>query len=258
MRDVHLREETRGETARAVSGPSREGDGLAADLEVASRLRDALLIEALADIKAPLASITLAATVLDRKLASSSQSFDALREWVHDVRDAATQAVLLVEALRAAFGELSATVDLRAHPTAPLFEIATNAVKPLARARRARVLIEVREGADRLYCDRAATLHALVALLTVGLRRTVAGGRVRIVAAHTGLATHLSVSDEGVTLDEDAVERMLDHTVDDGRALLAHPLFVAQRAAIVQGGTLTIKPDATRGMVFDLSLASPM
>lgn len=230
---------------------SSVGGELVADARVASNLHDELLVLVLADLKSLLGGIALAANVLDRALASPTTVDERAREWVGEIRDGVARAALIAGSLQVAGSAVKTTP--RSCTPAQLFDPARRAVQPLARARRARVMMDVRAGVDLVSCDQVLTIRALVALLSNALHRTPNGGRVRLVLWNAGAITHLAVHDEGDVLTDDEVDRLTAHAATDD-ARTAMPVSVARWAVGAQGGALKVGAGVDRGMVFDLHL----
>lgn len=249
--------ESAAETQMAPSAAHDTSCQVAA-LEVAARLREILLDQALTDIKSPLASIALATNVLDRLLTSSADRHDNLRAWLDEIRHSATRATLLVCNLRSKDDRLDEEVDVRACSTAWMLQAAVHSVTPLARARRVLLSTEVRTGADQFDCDRTLTIRALVALLVNSVSRTPAGKRVRVVASHTGMATHLCLHDDGDTIYDDEIARMLEPAAQSDDTSTSRPVFFTRCAMVAQGGSLKISAADEGGMHFDMSFATPI
>lgn len=227
-----------------------------AELEVSLRLRDEVLAMLAHDIRGPLFSVSLHASLLDRLRPAASECQTRLTQSVAEIQHAVSQvSVILAKLLEIdALGDGQLSQEVFTHNTAEMIEVAARVVEPLSRARDVHVVTRVRDGAGRLACDRVQMVHVLVAMLAHAVRRAPVGGQAQLNATHTGMSVHVTAHDNGGPLTEAEAALLFSPVADDGRAAPPRRVLRARRVVEMLGGTLDLRADPAGGTVLDATL----
>jgi len=119
------------------------------------------------------------------------------------------------------------------------------------------------DGAVVARADREKTIQILVNLLSNAIKFTAPGGRLRVDAAETVDAVRVKVSDTGIGIAADKLERIFDPFVQlntgltgtDGGTGLG--LAISRDLARAMGGDLTVESSSGEGSSFTLALPKP-
>ncbi len=231
--------------------PAREHE---AERCASNRLRDEVMAIVLDDLKAPLFALSCSASQLAR-MGAARVGTERFGRCVADIGEALSLCHVVVSRLAAVerIEECDGLMDVRPRQAARLIDTALRVARPVAAWRDVRVVTHVRNRADSLPCDDVWMIQALAALLLLAIRRTPHGGRVSVVASHTGLAMRVAVHDEGPVLSpEEAARLFAPPAVED---YVAPPRgFHARRVIELHRGAREARPGDPAGMVFEAVL----
>jgi nitrogen-specific signal transduction histidine kinase len=221
-----------------------------AELQVALRVHETLRAMTLAEIRAPLSNIALAASAIERIGAGDPRVAEAAR----DIREHAARAAALVGDLA---DEGSTALDLRVNDLGGILDAAVQSAQPLALARGVRVEAHIGDGAARTLCDRLRAVRAMTSVLCVGLRRTPRGERLRVEGYADGSEVRVAFHDDGGALEDDDIESLLSPAVGGETWTPSRDLPRARQAITLMGGSLRVRR-APRGMIFEVTMPAPL
>jgi len=235
----------------------------AAELAAADRHKDQFLAMLGHELRNPLGAITYALHILDEV---GSPDLRAVRQRAVMGRQVGHLSRLVEDLLdlsRIARGKLELRKEI-----VDLATIAANAVqtaRPLIDARQHQIEIELPEGdADDRLCldaDAARIEQVLTNLLHNAAKYTEPGGRIRLTVAREGAEAVIRVSDTGVGLEPDMLERVFDlftqveDSTERSRGGLGVGLTLVRQIVEMHGGRVTARsagPD--RGSEFIVRL----
>ena len=226
--------------------------------ERAVRTRDEILAMVSHDLRNPLGTISMSATMLLRQLsdaADSSARLQAVR-----IQRSVDQMIHLVEDLLdvARFETGSVAIELAPHDAV---DVAREVVDPFLLAARSRTLelrLELPAGALPIACDRRRVLQVLSNLLGNALKFTPAGGVVVLRVERQGDEVVFSVTDTGPGIAAEQLPRVFerfwraDRHSQSGSGL---GLFIARSLIAAHGGRIWADSVVGVGSVFSFALA---
>lgn len=225
------------------------------DAEAANRTKDEFLAMFSHELRNPLSAIASAAEVLNRlggQQPDEVRARDVIRRQVHHLTRMMED---LLDVTRVVNGKITlsrAPLDLAA-----TVQRCTSALNVMGRLRDHRLELDLAPvwiNADSMRVDQITTN-----LLTNAIKYTPAGGTITVKVAGEGEAALLAVSDTGVGIHPDMVERVFDLFVQVDRAStrrqggLGVGLTLVRRLAEIHGGTVVARSDGVeRGSRFEV------
>ena len=208
------------------------------------------------DLKSPLATITMAASLLD----DDSRSAAERAQMVGMVKRATARMDRLIRDLLEV-GRLEAghslPVETRCADVAPAIREAVDAHEALARAGRVRLECDVPDGLPAVNADCGRIVQVLSNLLGNALKFTPGGGRVAVSARAESDELVVSVVDSGPGLSEEEQDRIFEPYWQAKRtASLGAGLGLKIAKAIVEahGGRIWVESAPGEGTTFRFAL----
>ncbi|MFW6052086.1 MAG: GAF domain-containing protein [Myxococcota bacterium] len=190
--------------ARLLAGERRARD----EAEQALRTRDEFLAVVSHDLRTPLNTVTMAATLLGEELREGT---DAHRQ-VQAIRRAVTSMdhliADLVELARLEQGGLQ--LERQPHPVRELVEEVVELLRPQAEERRQKLEVAWPPGEVRAVCDRRRIAQVLTNLLANAIRFTPDGGTATVAARVVEREVELTVRDSGPGISEASQKRIFE------------------------------------------------
>lgn len=169
-----------------------------AEAEAAMRAREQVVAVVSHDLRGPLASIMLGASMLAEAMPATPGTASFAKHAAAIQRAAEQMSQLLNDLLdvsRIEAGYLS--LDRERHICADLIHAAVETFQPQADRRRLQLAIENEAGSTAIDCDRGRLLQVFSNLLGNALKFTPEGGRITLRAHREGDVVHFSVVDTG-------------------------------------------------------------
>jgi len=260
--DLALATEVGRRAATAVDNAQlyRQSEAARRDAEAASRAKGQFLAVMSHELRTPLNAILGYSELVE--MGVHGPVTDAQREAMGRVRRSGQHLLSLVNNVlnleRAEVGQLE--TDFATIPVAQLFEDADALTRPQAEAKGITMTV-VAPPADVLaLCEREKAGQVLVNLLSNAVKFTRPDGRIEVSCGVEEEVVQLRVTDSGVGIPADALERVFEPFVqlDSGLTRSAEGaglgLAISRRLARLMGGDLTAESDVGVGSTFTLSL----
>ncbi len=248
-------QKSRAELVRAL----RENEKARADLETADAAKDRFLAILSHELRNPLAAVSSAAALL----AGEATPEDERRRAARVVqRQASTMKVLLDDLLdvsRLAMGRLK--LHRQEVELAEVLDAALETARPLIEGARHRLMLTLPRQPVRVNVDALRIGQAIVNLLANAAKYTPPGGELRLAVTADASEVVLSVTDNGIGMAPEIIERMFDlYTQGPVAAFgmnegLGVGLALVRTIAELHGGRVQARSDgAGRGSTFCLRL----
>ena len=228
--------------------------------ESADRSRRELIVNASHELRTPVASISAHVETL---LKPDRQMDDETREYLKVVAAESERLATLVDDVlilaRADADELH--LQVRPVDVEAVITQVCDALAPLARRERNLSLVHAPATAvPRALADRERLAQVLTNLVRNAVNHTPDGGIVSVDAIAADGHVKISVSDTGIGIDPDDIERVFDrfYRTDDSRARDAGGsglgLSIVRDLLTAMGGSITAESQPGRGSVFTVTL----
>ena len=197
-------QKSRSELVRAL----RENEKARTDLEAADAAKDRFLAILSHELRNPLAAVSSAAALLARQDSAEDERMRAARVVQ---RQSSTMKVLLDDLLdvsRLAMGRLR--LHRREVALAEVIDAALETARPLIDAAGHRLVLELPRSPVRVNVDALRIGQAIINLLANATKYTPPGGEVRLAVAGGDSEVVLTVTDNGIGMVPEAIERMFD------------------------------------------------
>ncbi len=226
----------------------------------AIRAREDLLAVVSHDLRSPLSSITLSATMLSSRASWSAGDGGAgARRTAETILRSADQMGRLIsnllDAARIEAGGLS-VAQVR-NDAAALIGEAVEMIRPLAESKRLRIEQRVARGLPPILSDRERIQQVLANLFDNAIKFTPEGGAITITANIEGEAVRFTVADTGPGIPSDALPHLFDRywqASRTGRAGAGLGLYIAKGIVEAHGGRLRAESGPGRGSTFSFTL----
>jgi PAS domain S-box-containing protein len=230
-----------------------------ADAEAAARARDEVLAVVSHDLRNPLHTIAMAASLLD----NTSVALDAKEHHEHCLiikRSSDRMSRLIQDLLDASRIEAQRfTVKCECESPLPIAEEAFEAFRPMAEARGLRLRREVHDGTGPVYIDRDRIMQVLTNFLDNALKFTPAGSEIVLTLDRDPdqAGIRFVVRDQGPGIAPDALPHVFDRywqnrsTAHKGAGL---GLTIAKGIAEAHGGRVWAESVVGQGSTFNLWL----
>jgi len=260
--DVSLATEIGRRAATAVDNARlyRQSESARREAEAASRAKGQFLAVMSHELRTPLNAIIGYSELVD--LGVHGPVTDAQRDAMTRVRRSGQHLLSLVNNVlnleRAEAGQLEA--DFTTLEVAQLFEDADALTRPQAEAKRITLSVDVPPPDLVVLGEHEKARQVLVNLLSNAVKFTGAGGRVALSYETEPDVVRLRVTDSGLGIPADALERIFEPFVqlDSGLTRAAEGaglgLAISRRLARLMGGDLTVESEPGRGSTFTFSL----
>ncbi|WP_437965644.1 ATP-binding protein [Sorangium sp. So ce260] len=224
----------------------------------ARRLREEALAIAAHDLRNPLSSIVLAASLLERSAAADAAG-QPVRDRAQRIKRAAERTIeMLHELLDAATIEAkSLKLDMRPCEVGSLVNEVIEMLSPIAEQKQIRLRALLPGSALRLTCDRGRMLQVLSNLAGNALRFTPEGCEITISAELRGAHVRLSVSDTGTGIEPEDLPRLFDRywqaraTRSAGAGL---GLYIVKGIIEAHGGQISVDSALGVGTTFSCTI----
>lgn len=246
------------EDARAQRRLAEENARLYRQAEQASRAREDVLAVVSHDLKNPLSTVRLGASMLARRLptppegAALQRQVAAINRAAGHMQDLITR---LLDAARLDAGQ-PLVMDLKPELLDGLAVEALALVEPQAQGKGIHLELQVAEGLSAC-CDRHRVLQVLANLLGNALKFTPPGGQVTVSATHDAGMTRVSVRDTGPGIPQAYRAHLFQRhwqardTAHQGSGL---GLYIASGIVTAHGGRIWVDSDEGRGTTFTFTL----
>jgi PAS domain S-box-containing protein len=225
--------------------------------EAATRSREDLLTVVSHDLRNPLSSVILGASMLNELLARDGDS-EAARRHVETIQLAALSMDRLirdlVELSRIDAGNLS--IEPRSVNVDELVRQAAELFRPLAADKAQRLELASSCGGVRVVCDRERVLQILGNLVGNAIKFTPPGGTITLSAFGSPDQVVMSVSDTGPGISPQGIEHIFDRYWQDksDRGGLGLGLSIAKGLVEAHGGRIWAESELGRGTTLSVSL----
>jgi len=260
--DVSLATEIGRRAATAVDNARlyRQSESARREAEAASRAKGQFLAVMSHELRTPLNAIIGYSELVD--LGVHGPVTDAQRDAMTRVRRSGQHLLSLVNNVlnleRSEVGQLE--TDFATLAVAHLFEDADALTRPQAEAKRITLSVDVPPPDLVVLGEHEKARQVLVNLLSNAVKFTGAGGRVALSYETEPDVVRLRVTDSGLGIPADALERIFEPFVqlDSGLTRAAEGaglgLAISRRLARLMGGDLTVESTPGRGSTFTFSL----
>ena len=210
------------------------------------------------DLRNPLQSILMTATVMEQKIAPD----DPLRIRVETIAKSAGLASRLLGDLLdlARFEAGNLALDQRVQDVAPIVQDSVELVSSLAEQKRIKLHNGIRPGDMKAFCDRTRVSQILGNLLGNACKSTPDGGTISITARQIAARDELqiSVSDTGVGIAARDVPHLFERywQAKSGGVGVGLGLAIVKVLVEAQGGTVSVTSAEGKGSVFSFTLAT--
>ena len=224
--------------------------------EQAAQRREVMVQDVAHDLRTPLTSIKGASqNLLDNLAGPLSESAE---EYVEIIRDQAEHLIGIVNWLVDAIRVSLDPVELNTTPI-EVDQLAARVVrglKPIAQEQQVTLSIDTEP--SRALVDPGKLLLVLENLVGNALKFTESGGKVSVTVSAPGDTVEVAVTDTGVGLDPDEIERVFDRYYRS-----SHPrggsglgLSISRELVRLHGGDITVTSEKGKGSTFLVTLPS--
>jgi signal transduction histidine kinase len=224
--------------------------------EVKSR-RDLLAIVS-HDLRSPLQSILITATLMEQKIAPA----DPLHARVQSIaRSAGVASRLLGDLLDLArFEAGNLTLDHREQDLAPIVRDAIDLAASLAEQKRIKIVNRIHAGSAQAYCDRTRVSQILGNLIGNALKFTPEGGAITVDAQPLPDRNELqiNIADTGVGIPAGDVPRLFERywQAKTGNGGVGLGLSIVKALVEAQGGRVSVASKIGKGSTFSFTLST--
>jgi CheY-like chemotaxis protein/anti-sigma regulatory factor (Ser/Thr protein kinase) len=210
------------------------------------------------DLRSPLQSILITATLMEQKLAPA----DPLRTRVESIAKSAGVAARLLGDLLdlARFEAGNLVLDHREQDLAPIVRDTIDLVASVAEQKRIRIVNQIDAGSARAYCDRTRVSQILGNLIGNALKFTPEGGTITIDARLVPERDELqiSIADTGVGIPSRDVPRLFERywQAKAGNGGVGLGLSIVKALVDAQGGRVSVASEIGRGSTFSFTLST--
>ncbi|WP_437323378.1 ATP-binding protein [Sorangium sp. So ce381] len=224
----------------------------------ARRLREEALAIAAHDLRNPLSSIILAASLLERS-APADAAGQPIRNRARQIKRAAERTVeMLGELLDAAIIDAKGLkLDVQQCEVGSLVREVTEMLAPLAEEKRIRLHTLLPGSGLELRCDRGRMLQVLSNLVGNALKFTAEGREITIIAERQGPDVRLSVSDTGTGIRPEDIPRLFDRYWQGRAARCAGAglgLYIVKGIVEAHGGQISVDSELGAGTTFSCTI----
>jgi len=229
------------------------------ELETADRQKNEFLAMLAHELRNPLAPIRNAGELLSRTLRGNSQGLTAVATIERQVTHLARLVDDLLDVSRITQGR----IELRRQPLSlqDVIARAIEATDPLFRQKRHRLTIVADRARLLVNGDPERLVQCVANVLTNAAKYTDAEGDIRVESREQGAEAIITVSDSGVGISPELLDRVFDLFVQGDRTLdrahggLGIGLSIVKRVLEMHGGTVTASSaGAGRGSAFEMRL----
>ena len=145
-------------------------------------------------------------------------------------------------------------------PLAPAIGALEDLVGPQLRDKKMEYVVRTCDPALAVRADAEKLQQILINLLSNAIKYTNEGGRIELHCSAEGNKVHINVSDRGIGIAPDRLERIFDPFIQVGRALnrphegVGLGLSISRDLAKAMGGVLSVKSAPEKGSTFTLTL----
>lgn len=228
-----------------------------AEAEAAMRAREQVLAAVSHDLRGPLASIMIGASMLAEAMPATAEAA-AYAKHAAAIQRATEQVSQLLNDLldvsRIEAGYLS--LDRDSHACADLLRAAVEMFQPQADRRRIQLATEDEAGVAPVHCDRARVLQVFSNLVGNALKFTGEGGRVTLRARRDGNLMQFSVADSGKGIAAEQLPHIFTpywQARKADRVGIGLGLAIAKGIIEAHGGAISVESSAG-GTTFTFSL----
>ncbi|WP_437586042.1 ATP-binding protein [Sorangium sp. So ce1000] len=224
----------------------------------ARRLREEALAIAAHDLRNPLTSIMLAASLLERS-APREAAGQPIRDRAQQIKRAAERTIeMLGELLDAAIIEAKGLkLDVQPCEVGPLVSEVIEMLAPLAEQKEIRLRTLLPGSAVQLSCDRGRMLQVLSNLVGNALKFTSEGREITISAELEGPRVRLSVSDAGTGIRPEDIPRLFDRYWQARATRCAGAglgLYIVKGIVEAHGGQISVDSELGVGTTFSCTI----
>jgi histidine kinase len=209
------------------------------------------------DLRSPLTSIHMAASLLDSETLGPAQ-----RRWLQIIQQDAEKLYRLVNQILDLAKLRAGSLRLDCTPTDVrlIVESAVQEIWPLTDTKGLRVTAAVPDPSPWLVCDETRIQQALSNLLSNAVKFTSAGGRIDVTAREQGAEVIVTVADTGVGISADELPRVFDRYYQTPRTRGGAGLGLSIVKGLVEahGGRVWVESEAGVGSRFHLALPREM
>ena len=228
-----------------------------AEAEAAMRAREQVLAAVSHDLRGPLASIMIGASMLADAMPTTPETASYAKHAAAIQRASEQMSQLLNDLLdvsRIEAGYLS--LDRATHPSADLLRAAVEMFQPQADRRRIQLDTDDEPDMTPVHCDQARVLQVFSNLVGNALKFTADGGRVTLHARREGNSVQFSVADTGKGIAAEQLPHIFTpywQARKADRAGIGLGLAIAKGIIEAHGGAISVE-SAGRGTTFTFSL----
>jgi PAS domain S-box-containing protein len=218
----------------------------------AKRLRDEMLSIVSHDLRSPLNTISLNASLIGRRCEGERPAIERITRALQQA-DRLIEDLLVIARLDA--GELS--LQRARERVASLLEEVLCLHATQAEAKGVSLAIDAAGAVPDVYVDRHRIVRALGNLVTNAVKFTDAGGAVSLAARADAARVTLSVSDTGCGVAADELPRLFDRFWQGTQARRADAglgLAIVKGIAEAHGGSVSVRSEVGRGTTFEVTL----
>ena len=246
--------------ARDIADESRmHAELVQAQLEEASRHKSEFLASMSHELRTPMNAIIGFSDVL------AAQHFGDLNdrqlEYVGDVQDAGRHLLSLINDVLDLSKIESGSMDLQRRHFAldQTIESAVNLIRTRADENRIELTVDVDAQAVEAFGDERRIKQVVANLLANAVKFTPVGGSITVRASATANTTEVSVTDTGVGIAADDLERIFDDFQQVGDVTIAAEgtglgLALCKQLVELHGGTIGVRSAAGAGSTFTFSI----
>ncbi len=145
------------------------------------------------------------------------------------------------------------------HPVAEMLGEVAAVMHPLAQRGQVTLAVSLPDGDAEVVCDRHRIVQVLLGFVDNALKHTARGGHVTLAAELRGDSVFLSVADDGVGIDPEAIPRLFDrfYRADEARAApkgTGLGLAIAKEILEAHGGSIAVESELGKGAMFGFEL----
>jgi nitrogen fixation/metabolism regulation signal transduction histidine kinase len=197
------------------------------------------------EIKNPLTPIQLSAEHLRRVHEDRGQPMSPVLE---NCVDTILGQVRLLRQISAEFSSFASSPTARPAPADPV-QLVRDVVEPYRHGLEGRIIVrnEVREPLPKVFVDRTLVSRALANIVENALHAMPGQGSLTITGHRTGTSVVIGVTDTGVGMDEEALERVFEPYFSTKATGTGLGLPIARRNIELSGGSIQVESEKGRG-----------